>query len=106
MRSRLFGGLAIVVYTGLAYARSVSGGGCCGASMPGGLEFALLISVEVLVAALIVSLGALVWWLPTPEPKGPALEAIVGRTVQEQQCGPVVVDGSAASSCAGVNLPV
>jgi hypothetical protein len=100
------GGLAIVVFTGLAYARSVSGGGCCGASMPGGLEFAFLVSVEVLVAALIVSLGALVWWLPSPEGKRPNLEGAVARAVQEQKCGLVVAESSAAMSCAGVNRPV
>ncbi len=60
MRFMLWSALVSVVYTGVVYLRSF-GGGCCGISTPGGLEFAFLISLEVLVAALIVFLGALVW---------------------------------------------
>jgi hypothetical protein len=56
MRFMLFGGLVIVVYTALAYARRFSAG-WGGASTPDGLEFAFLVSLQVLVAALIASLG-------------------------------------------------
>lgn len=66
MRFMLFGGLVIVVYTALAYARRFSAG-CDGACPPQGLEYAFVVSLEALVAVLIVSLGAaIVRWLPSP----------------------------------------
>jgi hypothetical protein len=88
MRFIRFGGLVIVAYTLVGYLRSF-GGGCCGISMPGGLEFAFLVSLQVLAAALIVSLGALVWRVPSPQRHGPGLEGAVGGTVPEQNCGPM-----------------
>jgi hypothetical protein len=92
MRFTLFGGLVIVVYIALAYARTFSAG-CHGACSPLGLEYAFLVSLGVLVAALIVSLGtALVRGVPSYQRNGPALEGIVGRPVQEQNYGPMVVD--------------
>jgi hypothetical protein len=57
MRRMLFGGLVIVVYSVLAYARRFSAG-CDGACSPEGLEYAFLVSLEVFVAASIVFLGA------------------------------------------------
>ena len=58
-RIAVCGALVIVVYTALAYARKFSAG-CGGACIPGGLEFAFLVFLEVLAAALIVSLGTAV----------------------------------------------
>jgi hypothetical protein len=92
MRFTLFGGLVIVVYTALAYARRFSAG-CDGSCPPQGLEYAFVVSLEALAAVLIVSLGtALVRWLPSPRRNGPGLEGIVGRPVQEHNCGPMVVE--------------
>jgi hypothetical protein len=52
----LLGGLVIVVYSALAYARRFSAG-CGGACSPEGLEYAFLVSLQVFVAAFIVFLG-------------------------------------------------
>jgi hypothetical protein len=57
MRRMVFGGLVIVVYIALAYARKFSAG-CGGACPPSGFEFAFVVFLQVLAAALIVSLGA------------------------------------------------
>jgi Flp pilus assembly pilin Flp len=66
----LFGGLVIVVYNALAYARRFSAG-CDGACTAQGLEYGFLVCVEVLVAVLIVSLAmTFVGWLPSPRGKG------------------------------------
>jgi hypothetical protein len=50
------GGLVVVIYSALAYARRFSAG-CGGACTPDGLEFAFVVSLQVLVAALIASLS-------------------------------------------------
>jgi hypothetical protein len=71
MRFMLLCGLVAIVYTGLAYARS-AGAGCCGASMPAGIEFAFVVSVQVLVAVLIVFVGALLWSLAPRRHSEPA----------------------------------
>jgi hypothetical protein len=78
MRFMLFGGLVIVIYTALAYARRFSAG-CGGACPPEGLEYAFVVSLEALLAVLIVSLGtALVRRPPSLRCNGPGLE---GRAV-------------------------
>jgi len=92
MRFMLFGGLVIVVSSALAYARRFSAG-CNGACPPQGLEYAFVVSLEALIAVLIVSLGAaMVRWLPAPRRNGPGLEGVVGRPIQEHNCGPIIVE--------------
>jgi hypothetical protein len=92
MRFTRFGGLVILVYLALAYARRFSAG-CLGACSPQGLEYAFLVSLQVLIAALIVSLGtALLRCLPASQRNGPALEATVGKPAQEQNYPAMVVD--------------
>ena len=96
MKAMLFGGLVIVVYVALAYARRFSAG-CDGACNPEGLEYAFVMLPEMLVATLIVSLGtALVGWVPSPRRDEPDLEGVVGKPAQEQNSGPTVVDEAAA----------
>ena len=93
MRFTLFGGLVIVVCIALTYARRFSAG-CHGACSPQGFEYAFLVSLEILVALLIVSLGtALVRWLPSSQRDAPPDDDIVGSPVQAQNYGrPMVVD--------------
>jgi hypothetical protein len=66
MRFMRFSSLVVVVYIALAYARRFSAG-CDGACSPQGLEYAFLVSLQVLVAAVMVALGtALVRRAPSP----------------------------------------
>lgn len=63
MRFMRFVALVIVVYAGLVYGRTFSGG-CGGACTPSGREFGLLVGLEVLVAALVVFFGTLLYQDP------------------------------------------
>jgi hypothetical protein len=63
MRVMRFVALVIVVYAGLVYGRTFSGG-CGGACTPSGREFALLVCLEVLVAALVVFFGTMLYQEP------------------------------------------
>jgi hypothetical protein len=92
MRFMLFGGLVTVVYIGRAYARRLSAG-CDGACPAEGLEFAFVVSLEVLVAVLIVSLGTAL--VRSSRPTTPRLEGVSGRRVQEQ----LRIDGRGRSVC-------
>jgi uncharacterized membrane protein len=94
MRFMLFGGLVIVVYTGVVYARSFSAG-CCG-FLPSGPEYAFLVSLEVLVTVLIVFLGTKLfqWSGRCHRLDAPAEVSRVSSAgpVQEQTSGRMVVD--------------
>ena len=63
MKSMMFGGLVLVVYAGLAYARRY-GGGCNGECILSGLEFAYVACLEVAFAALIVFVGTILYQEP------------------------------------------